>query len=81
MLDIQKRRVRLLLVITGVLALSMTAEKSRELVGKEVSSKSGQFTFMNCFDMGSGSLTCTVKEGVKLYVNNIRSAHLEMVRQ
>jgi len=58
-----------------------TAEKFRELVGKEAASKSGQFTFMNCFDMGSGSLACTAKEGVKLYVNNIRSAHLEMVRQ
>lgn len=80
-MDIQKRRVRLLLLITGVVALSMTAEKFRELVGKEAASKSGQFTFMNCFDMGSGSLACTAKEGVKLYVNNIRSAHLEMVRQ
>lgn len=81
MLDIQKRRVRLMLLITGVLALSMTAEKFRELVGKEAASKSGQFTFMNCFDMGSGSLACTVKEGVKLYVNNLRNGHLEMVRQ
>jgi hypothetical protein len=58
-----------------------TAEKFRELVGKEAASKSGQFTFMNCFDMGSGSLACTVKEGVKLYVNNLRTAHLERVRQ
>lgn len=31
--------------------------------------------------MGSGSLACTVKEGVKLYANNIRTAHLERVRQ
>jgi len=81
MLDIQKRRVRLMLLIMGVLVLSMTAEKFRELVGKEASSKSGQFTFMNCFDMGSGSLACSVKEGVKLYVNNLRTAHLERVRQ
>ncbi|KAI4994479.1 hypothetical protein ZWY2020_034120 [Hordeum vulgare] len=81
MLDIQKRRVQLLLFVTGVLALSMTAEKCRELVGKEAASKSGQFTFMNCFDMGSGSLACAGKEGVKLYVNNIRSAHMERVRQ
>lgn len=36
---------------------------------------------MNCFDMGSGSLACTAKEGVKLYVNNLRTAHLERVRQ
>ncbi|KAL6649800.1 hypothetical protein ACP70R_014024 [Stipagrostis hirtigluma subsp. patula] len=81
MLDVQKRRVQLLLFITGVLALSMTAEKFRELVGKEASSKSGQFTFLNCFDMGSGSLACTAKEGVKMYVYNLRSAHMERVRQ
>ncbi|KAG2580060.1 uncharacterized protein LOC120679427 [Panicum virgatum] len=81
MLDIQKRRVRLMLFIMGVLALSMTAEKFRELVGKEAASKSGQFSFMNCFDMGSGSLACSVKEGVKLYVNNLRTAQLERVRQ
>jgi hypothetical protein len=50
-------------------------------VGKEAASKSGQFTFLNCFDMGSGSLACAGKEGVKLYVNNLRSAHMERVRQ
>ncbi|XP_037430623.1 uncharacterized protein LOC119296329 [Triticum dicoccoides] len=81
MLDIQKRRVQLLLFVAGVLALSMTAEKCRELVGKEAASKSGEFTLMNCFDMGSGSLACAGKEGVKLYVNNLRSAHMENVRQ
>ena len=31
--------------------------------------------------MGSGSLACSVKEGVKLYVNNLRTAQLERVRQ
>ncbi|KAK3147459.1 hypothetical protein QOZ80_3BG0282600 [Eleusine coracana subsp. coracana] len=81
MLDVQKRRVQLLLLITGILALSMTAEKFRELVGKEAASKSGQFTFLNCFDMGSGSLACTAKEGIKLYVYNIRTVHMERVRQ
>ncbi|XP_062215842.1 uncharacterized protein LOC133916254 [Phragmites australis] len=81
MLDVQKRRVQLLLFITGVLALSMTAEKFRELVGKEAASKSGQFTFLNCFDMGPGSLACTAKEGVKLYVYNLRTVHMERVRQ
>ncbi|XP_006649963.1 uncharacterized protein LOC102722941 [Oryza brachyantha] len=81
MLDIRKRRIQLLLFIVGVVALSMTAEKFRELVGKEAASKSGQFTFMNCFDMGSGSLACAAKEGVKLYVYNLRTAHMERVRQ
>ncbi|KAF8683893.1 hypothetical protein HU200_044835 [Digitaria exilis] len=70
-----------MLFTIGVLGLSMTAEKFRELVGKEAASKSGQFTFMNCFDMGSGSLACSAKEGVKLYVNNLRTATLERVRQ
>ncbi|KAL6901956.1 hypothetical protein ACP4OV_004832 [Aristida adscensionis] len=81
MLDVQKRRVQVLLFVLGLLGLSMTAERSRELIGKETASKSGEFTFMNCFDMGSGSLACTVKEGVKMYVYNLRSAHMERVRQ
>ncbi|XP_073113755.1 uncharacterized protein [Elaeis guineensis] len=81
MLDLQKRRVQLALFVAGLIALSMTAEKFRELVGKEAASKSGEFTFLNCFDMGSGSLACGAKEGVKLYVYNVRSAHVEKVRQ
>lgn len=56
------------------------AEKCRQLVGEESSSQSGKFTILNCFDMGSGTLACAVKEGVKLYVYNIRSAHVEKVR-
>ncbi|CAD5163809.1 unnamed protein product [Musa acuminata subsp. malaccensis] len=81
MMDLQKRRVQLLLFIFGLIVLSMTAEKFRELVGEEAASKSGKFTFMNCFDMRSGSLACVSKEGVKLYVYNIRNAHVERVRQ
>lgn len=80
-MDFQKRRVQLLLFIAGLIILSMTAEKFREFVGEEASSKSGKFTFLNCFDMGSGSLACVVKEGVKLYVYNIRNAHVERARQ
>ena len=57
-----------------------TAEKCRQLVGEAASSQSGKFTFLNCFDMGSGSLACGVKEGVKLYFNNIRAAHVEKAR-
>ncbi|ERN02132.1 hypothetical protein AMTRI_Chr02g223400 [Amborella trichopoda] len=81
MLDLQKRRVRLVLFISGLIILSMTAEKCRQLVGDESSSQSGKFTLLNCFDMGSGSLACSVKEGVKLYIYNIRAAHVEKVRQ
>ncbi|GAU21529.1 hypothetical protein TSUD_34920 [Trifolium subterraneum] len=51
-----------------------------ELVGEEGSSQSGKFTILNCFDMGSGTLACAVKEGVKLYFYNIRSAHVEKAR-
>ncbi|KAJ6810723.1 uncharacterized protein M6B38_104340 [Iris pallida] len=81
MLDVQKPRVQLGLFVGAIIALSMTAEKFRELVGEESSSKSGQFTFLNCLDMGSGTLACGVKEGVKLYVYSIRNAHVERVRQ
>ncbi|KAG6533704.1 uncharacterized protein LOC121980765 [Zingiber officinale] len=80
-MKLQKRRVRLLLIVVGLIALSMTAEKFREFVGEEVASKSGKFTFLNCFDMGSGSLACVAKEGVKLYVYNIRNAHVERARE
>ncbi|KAF8401335.1 hypothetical protein HHK36_012269 [Tetracentron sinense] len=79
-MDFQKKRVQLLLSIAGLIVLSITAEKCRQLVGEDASSKSGQFTFLNCFDMGSGTLACTVKEGVKLYFYNIRASHVEVAR-
>ncbi|GFS29692.1 hypothetical protein Acr_00g0007850 [Actinidia rufa] len=56
------------------------ADKCRQLVGKEASSKSGQFTFLNCFDGSSGTVACVVKEGVKVYFYNIRAAHVEGAR-
>jgi len=80
-MDIQKRRVQLLVFVSGLVILSMTAEKCRQLVGEETSSKSGKFTLINCFDMGSGTLACAVKEGAKLYVYNLRAAHVEVTRQ
>ncbi|XP_034912900.1 uncharacterized protein [Populus alba] len=79
-MDFQKRRVQLLVFIVGTIALSITAEKCRQLVGDDYSSQSGKFTIFNCFDMGSGTLACAVKEGVKLYFYNIRSSHVERAR-
>ncbi|XP_024029141.1 uncharacterized protein LOC21389152 isoform X1 [Morus notabilis] len=79
-MDFQKKRVQFLLFAIGIIALSITAEKCRQLVGEEASSQSGKFTFLNCFDMSTGTLACTVKEGVKLYFYNIRSAHVERAR-
>ncbi|KAL0916300.1 hypothetical protein M5K25_013798 [Dendrobium thyrsiflorum] len=81
MLDLQKRRIQLALFVVGLMGLSMAAEKFRELMGEQSSSKSGKFTFLNCFDLGSGTLACGVKEGVKLYSYSIRSVHVENVRQ
>ncbi|KAI0504238.1 hypothetical protein KFK09_015188 [Dendrobium nobile] len=81
MLDLQKRRIQLALFVVGLIGLSMTAEMFRELMGEQSSSKSGKFTFLNCFDLGSGTLACGVKEGVKLYSYSIRSVHVENVRQ
>ncbi|KAG8369086.1 hypothetical protein BUALT_Bualt15G0113600 [Buddleja alternifolia] len=77
---LQKKRVQFLLFIVGVIALSITAEKCREMVGKEAASKSGEFTILNCFDMNTGTVACVVKEGVKLYVYNIRALHVETKR-
>ncbi|KAM7478459.1 hypothetical protein LguiA_026672 [Lonicera macranthoides] len=57
-----------------------TAEKCRQLVGETSSSKSGQFTILNCLDGGSGTVACAVKESIKLYANNLRSAHVERAR-
>ncbi|CAA3008747.1 Hypothetical predicted protein [Olea europaea subsp. europaea] len=71
---LEKKTVQLLLFVVGVIALKFTAEKCRELVGGEVASKS------SCFDGGYGTLSCMAKEGVKLYVYNIRSIHVESVR-
>ncbi|WJX85329.1 hypothetical protein P8452_67800 [Trifolium repens] len=79
-MDFQKRRVRFLVIVSAIILLSITAEKCRELVGEKASSKSGKFTLLDCFDLGSGTLACLVKESVKLYVNNIRSAHVEKAR-
>ncbi|XP_021283469.1 uncharacterized protein LOC110415980 [Herrania umbratica] len=79
-MDFQKKRSQLLFFVAGVIILSITAEKCRQLVGEEASSQSGKFTILNCFDMGSGSVACAVKEGVKLYFYNIRSAHVERAR-
>ncbi|KAL8222810.1 hypothetical protein R6Q57_020209 [Mikania cordata] len=43
-------------------------------------SQTGKFSIFDCFDGGSGTLICGVKESVKLYTNNIRAAHVELAR-
>lgn len=80
-MDFQNRKVQLFVIVAAIVALSITAEKCRELIGEEGSSQSGKFTLLNCFDMGSGTLACAVKEGVKLYFYSIRSTHVEKARQ
>ncbi|KAK7269428.1 hypothetical protein RIF29_22154 [Crotalaria pallida] len=79
-MDFQKRRVQLVVFVAAIVVLSITAEKCRQLVGEEGSSQSGKFTILNCLDMGSGTLSCAVKEGVKLYFYNLRSSHVERAR-
>ncbi|KAE8010322.1 hypothetical protein FH972_006702 [Carpinus fangiana] len=79
-MDFQNKRLQLLLLVAGIIVLSFAAEKCRQLVGEDASSQSGKFTILNCFDMGSGSVACGVKEGVKLYIYNIRAAHVEKAR-
>lgn len=79
-MDLPKKRIQFVIFVAGIIALSITAEKCRELVGEAASSQSGKFTFLNCFDGSSGTLACVVKEGVKLYFYNIRTAHVERAR-
>ncbi|RDX89705.1 hypothetical protein CR513_28531, partial [Mucuna pruriens] len=84
------RRVHLLISVAVIVALSFTGRAidefgypvgaRRELVGEEGSSQSGKFTILNCLDMGSGTVACAVKEGVKLYFYSIRSSHVERAR-
>ncbi|XP_061371974.1 uncharacterized protein LOC133314501 [Gastrolobium bilobum] len=76
-MDFEKKRVQFLVFVASIIVLSITAEKCRQLVGEKASSQSGKFTLFNCFDLGSGTLACGVKEGVKLYIYNIRAAHVE----
>lgn len=77
---VQKKRIQFLLFVVGIIALSIAAEKCRQLVGEEAASKSGKFSLLNCFDGSSGTLSCLVKEGVKLYFYNIRVVHVESRR-
>ncbi|XP_019418595.1 PREDICTED: uncharacterized protein LOC109329384 [Lupinus angustifolius] len=79
-MDFQKKRIQFLVLVAGIILLSITAKKCRQIVGEKASSKSGKFTFLNCFDMGTGTLACGVKEGLKLYVYNIRTSHVEKAR-
>ncbi|KAK3034601.1 hypothetical protein RJ639_033556 [Escallonia herrerae] len=70
------------LFMTGIVVLSFTAEKCRQLVGEESSSKSWteRFAFLNCFDMSYGTMACLIKECVKLYLYCIRAVHVHKVR-
>jgi hypothetical protein len=78
---LQDNRFRFFLFIVGIIILSYTAEKCRQLVGESASSKSGQFTIFNCLDGSTGTVACAVKESAKLYANNLRSVHVDKARE
>ncbi|KAK1364199.1 Nicotianamine synthase6 [Heracleum sosnowskyi] len=80
-MDFENNKLQLVLFVSGLIILSFSAEKCRQLVGEEASSQSGKFTFLNCFDGSTGTMACAVKEGVKLYVYTIRSSHVERARR
>lgn len=44
-------------------------------------SSTGKFSFLDYFDGGSGTLACGIKESVKLYINNLRTTHVELARK
>ncbi|CAH9087496.1 unnamed protein product [Cuscuta europaea] len=76
----KKKRVQLLFAIVAVAGLTTTAERCRKMVGKEASSKTGQFNIMYCLDGGSGSIACVVKEAIKLYAYSIRTSHVDRAK-
>ncbi|KAL1802223.1 hypothetical protein ACET3Z_030870 [Daucus carota] len=80
-MNIRKKRNQFLLFISGYIVLSITARRCREMVGETARSKTGHFTLLDCFDLTTGSVACTVKETVKLYSNSIKGTHAELVRQ
>ncbi|XP_009774671.1 uncharacterized protein LOC107805557 [Nicotiana tabacum] len=71
-----------LLSLTSVFVLSFIAEKCRQLVGEESTSRSKteRFTFINCFDMSYGTIGCLLKELVKIYLYYIRAIYVHKVR-
>ncbi|XP_071740469.1 uncharacterized protein [Rutidosis leptorrhynchoides] len=50
------------------------------MVGDTGQSKAGRFSIFDCFDGGTGTIVCGVKESVKLYTNNIKTAHVELIK-
>ncbi|XP_028795907.1 uncharacterized protein LOC114751402 [Neltuma alba] len=79
-MELRQKRVRILLFVVGIILLSKTAGKCRELVGEEGSSQCGKFTIFDCFDMGAGSLGCSVKEAAKLFSYNVETARVLKAR-
>ncbi|KAK9077009.1 hypothetical protein SSX86_005344 [Deinandra increscens subsp. villosa] len=55
------------------------AGSCREKVGT-IPSQTKKFSIFDCFDGGSGTLVCAVKESVKLYTTNIKTTHVELAR-
>ncbi|KAK9281567.1 hypothetical protein L1049_004470 [Liquidambar formosana] len=59
-----------LLIMVGIIVLSFTAEKCRQLAPEEALSRTRteRFRFSNCFDKRYGTLACTAKVAMKLYL-------------
>ncbi|XP_039029592.1 uncharacterized protein LOC120163838 [Hibiscus syriacus] len=78
----EKKKQIILLFIIGFIVLKITAEKCRELAGeqKETLSQTGKFSWLDCFDFGTGSIACAAKQAVTLYVYNMRSARVEKAK-
>ncbi|KAL8264935.1 hypothetical protein R6Q59_023065 [Mikania micrantha] len=78
-MDFGKRKFQFLAFVVGYASLSSIAGLCRYKAGT-TPSQTGKFSIFDCFDGGSGTLICGVKESVKLYTNNIRAAHVELAR-
>ncbi|KAK6937288.1 hypothetical protein RJ641_030796 [Dillenia turbinata] len=80
-MDIDNTSSQLLLVV-GIIVLSIAGEKCRKLImGEEASQGYDRFTFLNCFDMGIGTLVCLTKEALKVYLHYVRANYVSEVRK
>jgi len=70
-----------IIFIVAFFLLHLAAKEARKQLGDEVASKTGKDEFGDCLDFGFGSVVCAVKQGSKLYTNNIRATIVERSKQ
>lgn len=71
----------LLVFCCGFSSFFVAAKEARRQLGDDIASKTGKDDFGDCLDFSLGSLTCLVKQGSKMYTNNLRASLVEHAKQ